>query len=147
MPKAIDVRLEASIDAVMSVEADIEAFCDAHELSPRTNFILTLVLEELLTNIVNHGYGGADGDPITLRIAREGDAVTGEVIDSGPLFDPTGLPDPDVNAALEDRDIGGLGVFLSRKFTRELTYTRVGDTNVVRFSIADDTPPPKEETP
>ena len=146
MPKAIDVRLEASIDAVMSVEVDIEAFCDAHELSPRTNFVLTLVLEELLTNVVNHGYEGGEGAPITLRLSHADNVVIGEVIDSGPAFDPTALPVPDINAPMEDREIGGLGVHLSRTLTRDLTYTRVGDTNVVRFSIADDTPPLKEET-
>lgn len=140
MPKAIDVRLEASIDAVMAVEADIEAFCDAHELSPRMNFVLTLVLEELLTNVVNHGYESGEGAPITLRLSHDGEIVVGEVIDSGPEFDPTTLPAPDTEAPLEERDIGGLGVHLSRTLTRDLTYARVGNTNVVRFSIADDAP-------
>lgn len=146
MPNAIDVSLEASLDAVMSVQSDVEDFCAEHGLSPRTTYVLNLILEELLTNVVNHGYEKPGGHPIALKVYREDDAVIGEIVDHGRAFDLTTLPAPDVEAAIEDREIGGLGVYLSRTLTRDLTYTRVGDTNVVRFSLVDDTPPRKEET-
>jgi len=146
MPKAIDVSLEATLDAVMSVQSDVEAFCNEHDLSPRTGFVLNLILEELLTNVVNHGYKGAEGEPIALKIAHEGELIVGEIIDHGPAFDPTRLPPPDVEASIEEREIGGLGVYLSLTMTRDLTYARVGDTNVVRFTLVDELPPRKEET-
>lgn len=140
MPHAIDVSLDASIDAVMSLQPHIEAFCEAHGLSSRTSYTLQLVLEELLTNVVNHGYKGTVDAPIVLKLSHEGEMVVGEIIDSGSAFDPTDQPEPDIDAPMEDRRIGGLGVFLSKTMTHDLSYARVDGRNVVRFRLTDDPP-------
>ncbi|MDQ0317540.1 ATP-binding protein [Amorphus orientalis] len=145
MPHAIDVSLDASIDAVMALQADVDAFSETHDLSPRTTYVLQLILEELLTNVVNHGYEGQPDGTVIVRLSRENELTVGEIIDSGRAFDPTGRADPDTSAPLDDRPIGGLGVHLSRTLANELTYERVDDRNVVRFTVSDDAPPPKME--
>lgn len=145
MPHAIDVSLDASIDAVMSVQPDVDAFCETHGLSPKASYVLNLVLEELLTNVVNHGYRDHVGGPIILRLSKEGPNVVGEIVDAGRAFDPTTLPEPDTEASLDDRQIGGLGVHLSKTMTAGLTYARIGDQNVTRFVLADEDPPRMED--
>jgi serine/threonine-protein kinase RsbW len=59
--------------------------------------------------------------------------VRAEVIDDGRPFDPLGLPDPDVTSSVEDREIGGLGVYLVRKMMDDVIYERRERLNCLIF--------------
>jgi len=93
-----------------------------------------MILEELLTNLATHG-GSAD-EPAGVRISVEPARVQVEVKDSGPPFDPRSAPDPDLSASVEDRKIGGLGLFLLRKIASDLYYRRDGVHNYTAFSVS-----------
>src|SRR3712207_5499507 len=60
---------------------------------------LVLAVDEIVTNVIEHGYEGRDGT-VEIEIALTADAVTVHVRDAGPPFDPTGVPSPDTTAPL-----------------------------------------------
>ena len=95
---------------------------------------VALVLEELLTNVATHGGGPAE--PSRIRIAIEPNRIAGEILDSGSPFDPRSGPPPDLTESIEDRPIGGLGLYLVNRLTSELDYSRIGARNRTRFSVA-----------
>jgi anti-sigma regulatory factor (Ser/Thr protein kinase) len=66
----------------------------------------------------------------------EPDKVIGEIVDGGPPFDPGLAPDPAFDLALDDRPIGGLGLYLVRKLSSTLEYTRRNDENHTSFAIS-----------
>ena len=64
-----------------------------------------------------------------------GGFVSGEIVDEGVPFDPTAAPDPDVEADIDERSIGGLGVHLVKAMVETFQYQRIGERNVVRFTL------------
>lgn len=93
---------------------------------------LTLAVDEMVTNIIRHGYRGQAGQ-IEIEIRREAGALIVYLRDQAPVFDPTSLPDPDITLPLELRPIGGLGVFLARKRVDSLKHRvhRLGGNELI----------------
>jgi anti-sigma regulatory factor (Ser/Thr protein kinase) len=92
---------------------------------------LTLVLGELLTNIVSYGYTDAGKHEITVRFGVEAEEIGLEVEDDGKPFNPLEVPEPDTTKPLEERPIGGLGIHLVRKLTDRLEYQRHEGKNLL----------------
>ena len=135
MAEAIDMTITADATTPAVVLGIVESFCEHHAVPPRPAYVLTLVIEELVTNVVNHAYRGGSG-PMELRIGLADGRIAGEVVDSGPPFDPTTMETPDIEAELEDRDIGGLGVHIVKTMVEALDYAREDGRNVLRFRVA-----------
>lgn len=93
---------------------------------------LMIAADEVISNSLD--YGGASRVDVGLRV--EGGLATIEVADDGPPFDPLQIPPPDTSLALEDRDIGGLGVHLVKTLMDSVAYERSGGRNRLRFSKA-----------
>lgn len=87
-------------------------------------FKVNLALEELVLNVMNYGHD--DGlHEIDIKLVSEENSLTIEIVDDGRPFDPLNdAPIPDVNAELEDRTIGGLGIHFVRKMMDDVRYRR-----------------------
>jgi serine/threonine-protein kinase RsbW len=129
----LEARFLAEPAAIADFTSRTMEFLEEAGVDPRAVHHVALVLEELLTNIAIHG--GAPEEPARVRIKVEPGHVAGEIIDAGMPFDPREAPLPDVRAAIEDRPIGGLGLFLTRQFTSDLDYARRDGRNHTAFSI------------
>ncbi|MBN1147288.1 MAG: ATP-binding protein [Anaerolineales bacterium] len=81
-----------------------------------------LAVDEAFTNIVEHAYGGECDENIqcTCQASDEGLSVT--LRDCGRAFDPSNVPDPDLEAALQERQVGGLGVYFIRQLMDEVEF-------------------------
>ncbi len=108
----------------------VEAFGASHNLPSQLIFFLNLALDEVVTNIIRHAYEGGRHE-IAVRVTLEGDVLAAEVADDGRAFNPLLAPPADVNAVLEDRPIGGLGVHIVRSVMDSLKYRREGEKNVL----------------
>lgn len=84
-------------------------------------FAFQLATDEAATNVFEHAYAGQDGK-ILVTVSRESDALVVCIRDWGRPFDPDRVPPPDLDAPLEERPEGGLGLFLIRKFTDDVSY-------------------------
>jgi serine/threonine-protein kinase RsbW len=133
--------VSAEIDLVLKSESDlpnlapaVDTFADANTLSARSKMALNLVLEELVTNVFMHG-AGPEGATVTVKAATVDARVEGEVRDDGRPFDPLSRETPEIDLALEDREIGGLGIHMVRTMASELRYARQGGENVMRFAL------------
>ncbi len=97
-------------------------------------FPFLLALEEVFANVVMHGTVGTDPVPVELGLAFNAGQVTMTVKDAGPEFDPLSIAAPDVEAPLEERGVGGLGIYLIRELMQAVSYRRVGSQNVLTMS-------------
>jgi serine/threonine-protein kinase RsbW len=99
---------------------------------------MILVSEEIFVNEVTHGGCGPDGPPVTVGIEVEGGLLTLRFEDEGVAFDPLGRPEPDLDAPPEDREIGGLGIYLVGELADRISYERREGRNILhverRFS-------------
>jgi serine/threonine-protein kinase RsbW len=92
-----------------------------------------LALEEIFMNVVMHGSPGA-GTQVEVSVILCDGGLTLMVENDGPAFDPLLLPAPDVAASLEERKVGGLGVFLVRQMMDTVSYQRVAAHNQLRMT-------------
>ncbi|MDZ4164073.1 MAG: ATP-binding protein, partial [Smithellaceae bacterium] len=100
---------------------------------------IELVMEEILVNIFNYAYPDRKGDVgIACRSADDGKLLV-EITDQGIPFDILSLNDPDLQAGIEERNIGGLGVFFVKQLIRDIRYRRESGRNILTLTI-DPTP-------
>ncbi|MCY3748371.1 MAG: ATP-binding protein [Chloroflexi bacterium] len=118
------VTIETRLEELNRLTEAVENLGEEDNWSPALVGKVNLVLEELAINTINHGHDGGL-HKISFTFSSTEDSLTIEMVDDGKPFDPlTDAPVPDVNAPMEERPIGGLGVFLVRKLMDELTYRR-----------------------
>ncbi|OJV23352.1 MAG: hypothetical protein BGO30_08640 [Bacteroidetes bacterium 41-46] len=92
---------------------------------------VNLVIEEAFSNIVFYAYEPGDSEKIDLSLDCEGNMLVIELRDRGRAFDPTAKKDPDTTIPAEEREIGGLGIFLIKKLTDSVEYARIDGVNVL----------------
>jgi serine/threonine-protein kinase RsbW len=117
----------------------LEAWCDASDVPVATRHALLLILDELFSNVVIHGFHHSAHGRVTVQAQRRPDEVEVWITDDAPPFDPLRYTLPDVSLPIEERRVGGLGLMLVRRTADCFEYRRVdvnGATgrNEVRFT-------------
>jgi anti-sigma regulatory factor (Ser/Thr protein kinase) len=116
-----------SITAVSTFAGEAAA---AAGLDSRAAYQLRLAVVELVTNTIVHGYQEANRTG-NVELRAEVDSRTLEVTleDTAIPYDPSQTPEPDLSLPLEERPLGGLGVYLALQYLHSYRYERVGDRN------------------
>lgn len=95
-----------------------------------------LASEEALVNIIRHGFPGREPGEVEVRCRTDDDEqVEIAFLDDGVPFDPTSRSRPDLDLPVEERQVGGLGVFLIRKLINETRYRREGGRNIFTWVV------------
>lgn len=93
-----------------------------------------LVIEEVFVNIANYAYHPEIGSAtFCIEFEKNPDAVLMTFIDSGKHYNPLEKDDPDTTLAIEERDVGGLGIFLVRKNVDEISYEYADGKNILHM--------------
>ena len=135
MDPSTTVALKNDLAELERLSGAIEQFGKRHGLPTAVLFDLHLALDEILTNVVAYAYDDRDEHEIIVRLGCAGDGnaqrIEVEVEDDGRPFNPLEAAPPDVHAPIEDRPIGGLGIYLVRRVMDDLEYRRQADRNVL----------------
>ena len=122
MSAKLHLKLAARSEELARISAAVEDLGEREDWPAKLLFRVNLVLEELALNVMTHGQAGSAGE-LELSLISEADAVTIEMVDDGPRFDPLqDAPRPNPQAPLEERPVGGLGVHLVRTMMDEVRY-------------------------
>ena len=131
------MRLEvpASLDQLTGIQERVAAFGESQNWSVEMLFQIELTLEEICVNIVNYGFEDDGGEHmIEIIVDSEAESLTMEIVDNGRAFDPlTETPEPDLDSAVGDRPVGGLGVYLVKQYMDELDYRRSDGRNHLKM--------------
>jgi serine/threonine-protein kinase RsbW len=100
-------------------------------LSADAVYAVEMAVDEACTNIIEHAYGGEGRGEIECTCRVNTDKLTVTLRDRGCPFDPSSVPEPDVNAALQDRREGGLGLYLIRRLMDEVHFEFTSDSGNV----------------
>lgn len=97
---------------------------------------VNLVLEEAVANIINHSAPSHPDDKIGITVKKSTDTLRLTITDSGPNFNPLeDAPEVDISQSVEERPVGGLGIFLLRQLASNISYTRDNDHNILTINI------------
>ena len=129
--KLFRFKVNADVNELQRVLNFVEGCVQEIDCSPKALMQINVAVEEIFVNIAHYAYSGKIGEAvIEVEIDDEPKTVTITFIDRGVKFDPLAKPDPDVTLSVKDRQIGGLGIFMTKKFMDELSYEYRDGQNV-----------------
>ena len=122
----------AKIDALSDVLGFVDESLESYGCPMKIQMAVCVAIEEVFVNVANYAYGGGEGD-MTLGISfdDESRAFTFRMTDKGTPFDPLKKPDPDITLSAEEREIGGLGIFITKKTMDSVTYAYENGENIL----------------
>ncbi len=104
-------------------------------VAEETVYATNLALEEVLSNVIRHAFEDRAQHEISLHLRVGEGGVELQFVDDGREFDPLSAPEVDVDAPLEERTVGGLGIHLLRTMVSEIRYQRAGGRNHLQLRI------------
>ena len=125
----IKAKLENLVDVTAFVESQLETL----DLPMKTQMQIDLAVEEIFVNIANYAYSPEDGMAIIEVELTEDPRVIITFIDNGKPFDPLAKDDPDITKTAEDRQVGGLGIFMVKKSMDDVSYEYKDGQNILRI--------------
>jgi Anti-sigma regulatory factor (Ser/Thr protein kinase) len=142
----VHISLARSSHDVLRMTDAIDDLLARHGASPAVVHDARLVVEEVACNAVRHAV--TPDAPLELHAEVDHGRLQLEFRDHGEPFDPTTCPAPQLDADIESREIGGLGVYLVRELAEEVQYQRIDDCNVLRVTLRlDNDAAPETEKP
>ena len=135
MTETKTLTIDAKVDKLHEVLGFIDAFLEEQDCSPKAQMQIDISAEELFVNIASYAYPDGDGQAeIRIRAFGEPKQVEITFLDSGIPYDPTKNEDPDITLVAEEREIGGLGVFMVKKYMDEVRYAYEEGHNVLTIT-------------
>ena len=128
---ALNITFKNDITEISRLAGFIDEVAEKFSLPMDMVFSLILVLEEAVTNVIMYAYPKEEHEFIYLSADIQDGSLVFVLTDSGKEFDPTLMPDADITLSAEDRQIGGLGIFLIRQIMNEVKYERIDNKNVL----------------
>lgn len=123
--------IKNDISEISKLATFIGELSEELDFTPELNFNLNLVLEEAISNVILYAYDKEEQKEISLVAYLSDNNLVFVLTDSGMEFDPTKVPDADVTLSAEEREIGGLGIYLIRQIMNTVEYQRIDGKNVL----------------
>ena len=129
---AMNRSFPAKIEALSDILGFVEETLESYDCPMKTQMAICVAIEEIFVNVAHYAYGDGEGD-MTLGIGFDDASrtVTFRMADKGTPFDPLQKPDPDITLSAEDREIGGLGIFITKKTMDSVSYAYENGENVL----------------
>ena len=130
-----ELKLTATVESLDEVLAFIDLELESVDCPMKIQMQLDVAVEELYVNIAHYAYAPGTGEAtVSIDITQDPLNVTITFKDSGIPFDPTAKADPDVTLSAQERQIGGLGIYMAKKGTDEMKYEYKDGQNILSIS-------------
>ena len=127
-----ELTLEAKVENLNKALAFVDEFLESLDCPPKAQMQVDVAVEELFVNVAKYAYTPKVG-PLTIRVAAYEDnselAIT--FIDHGVPYDPLAKKDPDITLSAQERQIGGLGIYMVKKSMDSLEYAYQDGQNIL----------------
>ena len=131
MTEQTTLILKNDVSELERVMSFISELCARHSLPPEIEYDLNLAMDEMVSNVAKHAYPQGGEHHFTVNIRVNNEEFVAHIEDDGIEFNPIEYPAPDLDASLEERKEGGLGIFLVRQIMTSVEHQRVAGKNLV----------------
>lgn len=122
----------AKTEELSKVLGFVEESLEQYECPMKMQTAICIAIEEVFVNVAHYAYGDGEGDvAFGMEFDEESRVITFRMADKGIPFDPLKKPDPDVTATADEREIGGLGIFITKKTMDTVTYAYENGENIL----------------
>lgn len=133
-PATLTLQVPGTIDAILPATVQAEAWLVEQQVSFEAMYLVSLAIEELVTNCIKYGYQDSNNHTIDFLLSVSEGTLRLDVIDDGSPFNPLEATRPDLSLPPEKRPIGGVGLHLLRELADEMNYERKDGTNRLRLT-------------
>ncbi len=133
-----EITVDATLDNLDIVMGFLEDILREKDCPLKIMMKIAVAFEEIYVNIVNYAYGDTVGECTIEAFVVEPEEtcqyskkVIIKIKDNGVEFNPLSMEDPDISLSAEDREIGGLGIYMTKKTMDRVDYLRNNDENVL----------------
>ncbi len=130
----MELQLANDLSEIGRVNSAFDEFAARENLPDSVRRSIKLAIDELLNNVISYAFTKNRDHHLEVQFETAGDRVVLVISDDGPPFDPLDRDDPDLSVPLQERAVGGLGLFFVRRLMDSVDYERVGDRNVIRLT-------------
>lgn len=132
MNGAGELRIPAEVDRLPEVLAFLEQELEAAACPMKAQMQLSVAVEEIFVNIASYAYAPDHGmAELQVALLKDPRRVSVTFRDSGRPFDPVKQQEPDLTLPAEEREIGGLGIYMTKKAVDEMVYEHREGQNVL----------------
>ena len=126
---------QADTASLSEVLAFVDMFLEGAGCSMKAQMQIDIAMEEMFVNVARYAYKDSSGGQVSVSVIEEEEPhrILVELSDEGIPFDPTARTDPDITLSLEEREIGGLGIYMAKKNMDGMTYEYRDGRNVLRM--------------
>ena len=128
--KEVSKVFKADVSSLDEVNEYISTFLENNNASMKAINQIILAIEEVFVNIAHYAYTDKEGSA-TIKLKMDGANAIISFIDDGPYFDPLKKSDPDLTLGIEERQIGGLGIFMVKEMMDDVKYEYKDNQNVL----------------
>ena len=128
-----ELEIEAKIENLEQVLAFVDEELEKADCPVKTTIQIDVAVEEIFVNIARYAYNPEVGKA-TIRVEVRDGAVALTFVDNGVPYDPLAKEDPDITLSVEERQIGGLGIFMVKKSMDNISYEYKDGSNILTFS-------------
>lgn len=128
---SFEIEIGNDLKAIIRVTEQFMEFARENKMIQKVTTPVCMALDDLLANIISYGYADDSHHLITIKVSIVKDSVIIVITDDGLPFNPLTVEAPDTDASLEEREIGGLGIFLVKNVIDETYYKRYVNKNVI----------------
>lgn len=129
-----EIVVEATIESIPKVTAFVDEQLEQLECPMKTQMQVDVAIDELFSNIAHYAYNPEIGSAtVRVEVTKDPLAVVITFIDNGVPYDPLAKADPDITLSIEERDIGGLGIYMVKKTMDDVSYEYKDGQNILRI--------------
>ena len=129
-----EIELDATTDNLPQVFSFLEEHLEEVGCPPKAQMQLSVAAEEIFVNIAHYAYAPERGTAVVrVEVAEEPLTVTLTFIDHGTPYDPLAREDPDVTLSADEREIGGLGIYMTKKLVDDVAYEYRDGKNILKL--------------
>ena len=127
-----ELTIAATVENIEAVTDFVNEQLDAIDCPMKVQMKIDIAIDEIFSNIAHYAYGSDTGDAtVRVEITEEPHAAVITFIDNGVPYDPLAKDDPDMTLSIDDREIGGLGIFMVKKSMDEVSYEYRDGQNIL----------------
>lgn len=129
-----ELTVEATPENIPVITAFVDELLEQYDCPMKAQAQIDIAIDELFGNIVRYAYHPEIGSAtVQVEVMKEPLAVVITFIDQGKPYDPLAKEDPDVTLSAEEREIGGLGIYIVKQSMSEITYEYKDGRNILKI--------------
>lgn len=131
MTEHLTVSIVNNLSEIEKITNEVENLWSKYKLPLKIMYNINISIDELLSNIINYGFDDSSKHLISVEFELSNKVFTLKIIDDGKPFNPLEIDEPDINSSLEEREIGGLGIFIVKNLVDKIDYQRINNKNII----------------